>query len=165
MLFTLSKEKLNTSWKYAMAVIILDFLQVGRLLPSIQETGAEQAQSRQGLLSTHTANTISATCSSVRCSSACSTCPHGFPGHSIRTSGESALQLHISSILMQAGLSQSNDPMIQCRVYRVYEYSQLQRLALAGGQTVFYIFQSLFAVIVVFSGCLCLFVAQVKQRF
>lgn len=55
--------------------------------------------------------------------------------------------------------------MIQCRVYRVFEYSQLQRLAQAGGQTVFYIFMSLIAVIVVFSGCLCLFVAQVKQRF
>ena len=55
--------------------------------------------------------------------------------------------------------------MVQCRVYRVFEYSQLQRLAQAGGQTVFYIFMSLIAVIVVFSGCLCLFVAQVKAAF
>ena len=46
----------------------------------------------------------------------------------------------------------------------MFEYFQLQRLAQAGGQTVFYIFMSLIAVIVVFSGCLCLFVAQVKQR-
>ena len=54
--------------------------------------------------------------------------------------------------------------MTRCRIYRVFEYSQLQRLAQAGGQTVFYIFMSLIAVIVVFSGCLCLFVAQVKRR-
>eukprot|EP00891_Asterochloris_glomerata_P000486 jgi/Astpho2/486/Aster-x0440 len=90
-LFTLSKEKLNTSWKYAMAVIILDFLQLSvfNLSP-------------------------------------------WFPW---------AFDKHIW-------------------VYRVFEYSQLQRLAQAGGQTVFYIFMSLIAVIVVFSGCLCLFVAQ-----
>ena len=35
-LFTLSKEKLNTSWKYAMAVIILDFLQVSSRLPGVR---------------------------------------------------------------------------------------------------------------------------------
>ena len=43
-LFTLSKEKLNTSWKYAMAVIILDFLQVSSPLPGVERPGAAQAQ-------------------------------------------------------------------------------------------------------------------------
>ncbi len=50
-LFTLSKEKLNTSWKYAMAVIILDFLQVSSLLPSVKRLVLHSPGS-QGLVST-----------------------------------------------------------------------------------------------------------------
>ena len=48
-LFTLSKEKLNTSWKYAMAVIILDFLQVSSRLPGVKRLVLHTHRS-QGLL-------------------------------------------------------------------------------------------------------------------